>query len=330
MLRARAILHVGTHKTGTKTLQAFLLENRLAFARAGIYVPASGRAQLGPDTLSPGHHALAWDVLHGGSGVLAEVLADIQAARPPAAILSSEEFVHLHMQPGRAAFLRDAFGASGYDVTIVLYVRSQAPYAESLYAELTKSGMPPPFGVFLNTLLAQGEMRFGDRRLAFEYDRIALAFASSFGAQSVVVRPYPEGAAPRVLIDDFLRVLARLGGGLALRDLRLTLPHANERGTFAQVFERYLESVRGESPPSLPPLAAPIANAPFAPLRREDTIALVRRFAPSNEALEAIAGITLPGTREADVLDAADPHWASAAAQRALLDELANGLRSKP
>ena len=48
---ARVVLHIGTHKTATTTLQDTLATNRALLAEQGIVYPSIGRAT--------GHHTLA-------------------------------------------------------------------------------------------------------------------------------------------------------------------------------------------------------------------------------------------------------------------------------
>ncbi len=323
----RVILHAGTHKTGTKTLQAFFQENRLAFARAGMYVPAAGRAPLGEAAMTPGHHALAWELLDGRRDALDAVLDDVAGSNAPTVILSSEDFSHLHAHPERALPLRDAFNARGYAITVVLYLRAQGPYAESLYAELTKAGAPPHFGAFVEDALARGAVHLSPTHvLPFDYDRLLLGFARILGTQYVVARPYVDAADSRGLIDDALRVVARLHGGLDARDLHLSLPRANRRGTFGAVAQRMIDALGSaaaaiEIPPEL-------ASTPFAPLAYEQALGLIERFAASNAAVEEMARIAIPGTRAHELPAHDAPQWSIARRQRELLARICDiGLR---
>src|SRR4029453_10824750 len=54
----RAILHVGTHKTGTTAIQRTLAENTDYFAKNGIHWPMFGRG--------PAHHLLSTSTLERG------------------------------------------------------------------------------------------------------------------------------------------------------------------------------------------------------------------------------------------------------------------------
>ena len=54
-----AFVHVGTHKTGTTSLQSMLAANAKILRAAGVLVPLAGRVERG----SAGHHNVAWELL---------------------------------------------------------------------------------------------------------------------------------------------------------------------------------------------------------------------------------------------------------------------------
>ncbi len=316
----RVILHVGTHKTGTKTFQAFLMENRLPFARAGIYVPAAGRHALSETHLSPGHHALAWDLLAGRRAVMDEVLEDIDRANAPTVILSAEDLQYLAALPQHASYVRDAFAAHGYVTAIVLYLRAQSSYLESLYAELTKALVPQPFHTFIRDACLRGTVvTEGLPTVPLVYSQLIMGFAAAFGPQNIVVRPYAEQAAPRALIDDFLQSIARLHGGLEMYDLHWTLTQANRRGTFGAVLERIYEH-RPDARASN--LDDEVRLAPFAPLTYDETRAVIDAFANDNAQVESMARIRIAGAHREDLAPPDDPRWRIARAQHDTLNRL--------
>jgi hypothetical protein len=206
-------LHVGTHKTGTTSIQRFCAQNDAALAAAGLLYPRTARLQ--PE--SPGHHNVAFE-LSGDARFapsrpkLADVVTEIAAQRPLQACLSSEAFEYLHVMPERLAQLRAAFEAIGYDTAVILYLRSQADYIESLYAELVKHGLRARFAPFLTQILRDGVFRFADVwTYRFDYSMLVDAFADVFGADALVVRPYASQVRPQMLIADFFAVTAPPG-----------------------------------------------------------------------------------------------------------------------
>ena len=63
----RVFLHIGTHKTGTTAIQAFLMKNEQGLRQQGILFPVSGRPERDA-SVGFGHHLLARS-LTGGHGI---------------------------------------------------------------------------------------------------------------------------------------------------------------------------------------------------------------------------------------------------------------------
>ena len=78
-------IHVGTHKTGTTSIQRFLALNRERFADAGVLLPRAG-CDNSPEYVS--HHQLAYELTrsahfdpqYGGLDAIAEELKGSDAA----------------------------------------------------------------------------------------------------------------------------------------------------------------------------------------------------------------------------------------------------------
>ena len=112
------VLHAGTHKTGTTSIQALLTQNAEILADEGIYVPRAGRARrfLGSDYV--GHHNIAWE-LNGdarfdrGEGTLADLLVETAAVSQRVVVITSEDFEYLHANPQALRKLALAFDARG-------------------------------------------------------------------------------------------------------------------------------------------------------------------------------------------------------------------------
>jgi hypothetical protein len=95
-----AYIHAGTHKTGTKSLQAMLGANAKVLREAGVFVPLAGRI----DRAFGGHHNIAWELRHDPRfdaryGTLAALWREIEAANAPAVCISSEDLGLLHADP---------------------------------------------------------------------------------------------------------------------------------------------------------------------------------------------------------------------------------------
>ena len=68
--RKTLYLRVGTHKTGTTAIQAFVTTHSESFARTGLFVPRTGRIDE-----ASGHHRRAGTTILPGSSMPMPVIA---------------------------------------------------------------------------------------------------------------------------------------------------------------------------------------------------------------------------------------------------------------
>jgi hypothetical protein len=180
----RLILHAGTHKTGTTTIQKVLHDNREWLSDRGLVFPATP-----PFTGTRAHlnfsHALAAGGVMGRSRSRHFIASARRNARPGDTVIISAEPIYRHLSGGvgmeglvgpdylerRRAYLRDLTAVlSDFDVEVVLYFRDYAYFLGWLYRTLRRrqhwKGSPARF---------RGE--FGER---FAYDRQIALFAEHF------------------------------------------------------------------------------------------------------------------------------------------------------
>lgn len=142
---ARVVLHIGTHKTATTTIQDSFAHNSRLLARNGVVYPTIGRAT--------GHHGLAMDwiaslppvyALPGGSIATLGHVAERHAAGRRTVFLSSEEFSRAG-PAGRVDFaaIRAALGRFER-VEVLCVLREQWQYVQSIYLEQSKRRQPQP------------------------------------------------------------------------------------------------------------------------------------------------------------------------------------------
>jgi len=201
-------LHIGTHKTGTTSIQRLLALNESPLRQAGVYIPSAGRPYA-----FDGHHNIAWQ-LNGDSrfdptcGSLDSVVREISERGTSAACLSSEDFEYLHAKPQRLYDVARAFAGIRYAVRIILYVRPRHEYERSLYQELsTHHGITETAAQF-NEMISRDKL-FRCREewvFQFDYDRLLEPFARVFGADNMIVRNYRSAGLDSNLLDDFLEM----------------------------------------------------------------------------------------------------------------------------
>jgi hypothetical protein len=269
-MRGTAYVHVGTHKTGTTSIQALLAMNERAFRDAGVFIPHAGRTA----PRFAGHHNIAWEL--GGDpqfdaqcGTFETLLREVAAANATNVCLSSEEFEFLHLHESALRRLRDGLLATGYEPRIILYLRPQADYLESLYAEINRA-WNIAFEVFLDTIVEAGV--YGCSR--FDYARLTSGFSNVFGPDRLIVRAYRSAAPAEELLREFIGIVTPQQVELA----RLLVPERlNPKAAFPEVIaarERHISCVAHH---------AMAVDQQFDPLSLLDIVRLMARFSRSNE-----------------------------------------------
>jgi len=327
----KALIHVGTHKTGTTSIQSLLALNSAALARCGIYVPTAGRQLIAENLVTPGHHDLASELMLDKTDALQRLIEEISHTDAPTIVLSSEEFHPLHPHPHKLAVLRDALASVGFETTIVVYLREQAGYIESLYSELSKKTHAWRFTDFFQKAITEGGFYLETiYQLQLVYSKLLAGFGDSFGNNRIIARAYAPSSDPHALLRDFLRVVAAVHGPFEPGQLSVSDERANPRTPFGTILGQVHVSALETNPSAPSPLDLavqagfdpndPIFAGRFLPVTREEKFAIVRRFAADNAVVEARGGISIPGTREEEVAPAEDPMWQIATRQRRILD----------
>lgn len=139
-------IHIGDHKTGSTSIQAYLRRQSEALESAGIHVPEA--CTYSPDS---GHHHLAfellddkrWDRRHGGLDAL---VAELRDCRVPNAVISCEDLSLLVSRPESLQRLETTLRAEGHTLSWLMFLRRVDDFSESLYCEHARSGHPGPLG----------------------------------------------------------------------------------------------------------------------------------------------------------------------------------------
>jgi tetratricopeptide (TPR) repeat protein len=289
----RAILLIGTEKTGTTTLQHFLAANRERLAERGFRYPGFCG--------SPNHTGLAAYALDPGKSdplrapFSADAPADVPSMRArlhaaAAAELTGEATTifcseHCHSRLTTAeevATLRSFLGGFFDEIRIGVYLRRQDQVALSLYSTRLKSGEVA--GPILP--------RANDEDPFFNYDRSLALWEAAFGREVMTVRLFDRKAlVGGSVVDDFVATwgLEPIGAFVPVADQNESItPPAQD---FLRRMNARLEPVAG-----LPidevrgPLAARLAVlCPGRGARpaRVEAEAFYAKYQPSNERLRA-------------------------------------------
>jgi hypothetical protein len=310
---SRVFIHIGTHKTGTTSLQGFMEQNQRKLSRSGLWYPNAGRMRTPAAEEMSGHHNIAWEMnadprYEFARGTFAQALDEIERRRARVAVLSSEDFEYLYRRPAALASMAKGIREKGFTASIVLYLRSQADYAQSLYSELVhRHGLDRRFDAFLAEIVSEGAFAYRDWAFCFDYDILARAFEEAFGPNSTIVRAYERDRTPDALHRDFVALIAP---GIDFNRLRKPA-RLHEASSFIEVLESLYATIAAQRTIAPDPrtLAKELFPAEddaylagrFDLLHGAAATAFQARFHESNEHIAARYGIriaeTSPDTR---------------------------------
>lgn len=168
---AKLVLHIGTHKTATTTIQDMFDRNAKLLAKNGLIYPKLGKAA--------GHHGLAMDwnrlpkiyELPGGSLASVKRIAEDYGQGDHTVFLSSEELSRGDPN-GRVDFTALRAAAQGFDqIEVICVLREQWQFIQSIYLEVSKSRIPPRPPIFVDTVLKNDliEGLWTDYNLLYDY-----------------------------------------------------------------------------------------------------------------------------------------------------------------
>lgn len=192
------IIHIGTHKTGTTAIQNYLQANSRTLLRQGVlYIPhPQGHSALkNSDTLdetAASRYRQYVSTTINDTGRTGD--------KPLKVLLSWEGFsgsLIAGYTNAQAVVdnLQSAVSPLAERARIIVYLRRQDHFLESVYSQKVHSGMTDRFESFLNKLPED----------AFNWDLFLQAYESKFGFDNVVPRIYDRRnlATPSQHIEDF-------------------------------------------------------------------------------------------------------------------------------
>ena len=182
------IIHIGRHKTGTTSIQHFLAINEdLLLDKYGIYYPEIGR-----DPLMNYHHPLFRDWADNKKKLDLQLINEIieNAKRKSASriLLSSEILSRDSITETKWNQLKEAFND---EISIIVYLRRQDNYLQSLYAEEIKHG------------LIKSKSTIKDTKTNLDYFQFLAPICRTFKKNRIIVKSF-DRAIKLDLYQDFL------------------------------------------------------------------------------------------------------------------------------
>lgn len=213
------ILHIGTPKTGSSSIQVMLSENNKAFLSQGLHVfNAVWRKQT--DNFLASFREEVHSKL-GEFSLYSQSLGKTALADLSAVIVSSERFSSRLSDPSHLAELKEFLEGYADQVRIICFVRDQAELAFSHYSQELKFGNALRLDEYLNKIDSES--------LLFNHWKLANLWSSVFGKDKIVFRTYDKSNSIHSDVrSDFLDCLTKSGVQIKRNELRFREDRNNE------------------------------------------------------------------------------------------------------
>lgn len=236
----KCFIHIGTHKTGTSSIQRTLNVHSAGLAKRGFLYPRAGNV---PGLF--GHHNIAWEIaghpfFQKRAGTVDELIAEIRDSTFDI-VLSSEDFILA--LPREAAFRSfiERLKQCSLRITILVYFRNPPDYFRSAYFEILKSACPFGFAQFISAMIEHKTLRWGIHSAGgIDFTRYLQQLATDTDLK-IIARSYDQ--VRDCVVSDFLSVL-----GLTPFDLgEDTERRANERPPIGDAFSLFFQNRTGRA-----------------------------------------------------------------------------------
>lgn len=205
----KIVLHIGTEKTATTSLQYFFSANQARLNNYGIWYPSSENLDYChrnahfplaaslyeecPDFVTPTKHFKP-------AAVFGSLFADFESRDETTLLISCEHFSSRCSRPERVSMLKNIF--SEYELQIVVYLRPQHELVLSAYSTYLQAGGRDT----LEEVARREWLR--PQAIYFNYLKMIERWWGAFGKESVTVRIFQENQLyGGSVYRDFLSVL---------------------------------------------------------------------------------------------------------------------------
>jgi hypothetical protein len=270
------------HKTGTTALQFFFRSSTERLRTAGVLYPNAGCLDL----VGSGHHNIAWQMArdrrfnkeYGDFEALLKEIGNFSGD----ILLSSEDFESSLDKPGSFTALVRIANSTQRELVLIIYIRNQIFYLESLYCEMLSHGFAEEYKSLAEQVIKKKMLSMKEWVFHFDYLRIARSVARIPNAR-VVFRNFHSLQDNRIFAD-FRSVLAiDLPPDDGAVNLRL-----HERDTPAASLTLFYQNRIGRSPqPAEMEILERLCPNDFREIKTGDFLrkALVNTFRKTNKIL---------------------------------------------
>jgi hypothetical protein len=202
----QVLIHAGSHKTGTTSLQALFTSHRSALRESGILYPFTGALPNGTGIASQTN--IAWELMDHNSydpavGTLDGLIEEVASSGCDKVLLSSEEFARLFDKPARLLRLRTSFEDAGFAPRIGLVFRDMAEAADTLFVTLLPHGLELVHEEFIRRATEEGKVTIKGNSYGFDRGLITKAFVDAFGESAVTCIDYDRKDSVAPFLDAF-------------------------------------------------------------------------------------------------------------------------------
>lgn len=205
----KLILHIGTEKTGTTTIQHFCHQNRELLEEQGFYYPKIGFCDFAHFSLVAPFHPIdnggrRLEFAPEGTYRVEEEwnpIKELFHSHENITVLISAEHFSSRLKSAGIERLKETINWLGddVDVEILMFVRRQDEFFSSWYSTHIKAG-----GRF--TLNEAFDINFYQNWF-YDYFYIAEQWAKIFGKDSIKIRVFENAQMPNGLMDEFSRAV---------------------------------------------------------------------------------------------------------------------------
>lgn len=195
-------LHIGLQKTGTTSIQTFLTQNRSQLGEYGFVYPDPAVSRFGMDNMNHGHLSMSLSGYWRETGYQLSQeeawgeLANLYYESNGNLLVSHEGLSTPQIIP-YIPFIRKKL--KGISVKVVIYLRTQDVFVQSVYKERLKSDETREF---------QQAFEHGDYPRLLDFYSILCHWRKCVGINNVIVRPFERGQLFNGnVVEDFLQVV---------------------------------------------------------------------------------------------------------------------------
>jgi len=196
-LMRKLFIHIGTPKTGTSSLQWFLYNNYEKLLEQGILYPKS----IVESGRNPKQQPLFGCIHSGNADGLHALLQRLSSEIIPSTtsvMVSSEGFYHHTDELTESAWKLISQLGQLFDLRIIVFLRPQADYVESMYRQYMKNprGINPEYGssLTIRELMARPKLKQN-----MDYYGSLMRWAENVGEANIIVKEYSSS-----VIDEFM------------------------------------------------------------------------------------------------------------------------------